>query len=100
MERDFSKKGSDFRGEGKDKDSGVPENRFKSGKRIDLGETLIDYKNFYLLRRFITDRGKINPARMTRLTAAQQRKLATAIKRARHLALIPYCSAHKGMKND
>jgi len=100
MERDFSKKGNDFRGEGKDSDGGLPENRFKSGKKTDLGETLIDYKNFYLLRRFITDRGKINPARITRLTAAQQRKLATAIKRARHLALIPYCSAHRDGRND
>ena len=98
MEREFSKKGSDSRGEGKD--SGLPENRFKSGKKTDLGETVIDYKNVYLLRRFITDRGKINPARITRLSAAQQRKLATAIKRARHIALIPYCSAHHGMKND
>ena len=95
MEKEFSKKGSD-----KDSKDGGLENRFKSGKKTDLGETLIDYKNFYLLKRFITDRGKINPARITRLSAAQQRKLAIAIKRARHIALIPYCTAHNGMKND
>lgn len=98
MERDFSKKGGEGRGE--DKDSGVLENRFKSGKKMDLGDTIIDYKNAYLMKRFITDRGKINPARITRLSAAQQRKLAIEIKRARHIALIPYCSAHHGMKND
>ncbi|NBT57983.1 30S ribosomal protein S18 [bacterium] len=97
MEREFSKKGE---GRGEDKDSGILENRFKSGRKTDLGDTLIDYKNAYLLKRFITDRGKINPARITRLSAAQQRNLATAIKRARHIALIPYCSAHHGMKND
>ncbi|NBV50013.1 30S ribosomal protein S18 [bacterium] len=95
MEKEFSKKG----GESQGKDGGVPENKFKSGKKTDLGETIIDYKNFYLLRRFITDRGKINPARITRLSAKEQRNLATAIKRARHIALIPYCTAHRGMKD-
>lgn len=95
MEKEFTKKG----GESQGKDGGVPENKFKSGRKTDLGETIIDYKNFYLLRRFITDRGKINPARITRLSAKEQRNLATAIKRARHIALIPYCTAHRGMKD-
>jgi len=92
-ERDFSKKSEASEG-------GMLENRFKSGKKIDLGDTVIDYKNAYLLKRFITDRGKLNPARVTRLSAAQQRKLAKEVKRARHLALIPYCPSHRAAKSS
>lgn len=50
----------------------------------------IDYKDVDLLRRFITERGKILPRRITGLTAKQQRELTTAIKRARILALVPF----------
>ncbi|AOW98197.1 MAG: 30S ribosomal protein S18 [Moorea sp. SIO1F2] len=50
----------------------------------------IDYKDVELLRKFITERGKILPRRITNLTTQQQRKLTTAIKRARFLALLPY----------
>jgi len=50
----------------------------------------IDYKDVDLLRKFITDRGKILPRRISGLTAKQQRDLTTAIKRARMLALLPY----------
>ncbi|MEB3273444.1 MAG: 30S ribosomal protein S18 [Prochlorothrix sp.] len=50
----------------------------------------IDYKDVDLLRKFITERGKILPRRITGLTAQQQRDLTTAIKRARILALLPY----------
>ena len=50
----------------------------------------IDYKDVDLLRKFITERGKILPRRITGLTAKQQRDLTTAIKRARILALLPY----------
>jgi small subunit ribosomal protein S18 len=53
-------------------------------------EELIDYKDVDLLRKFITERGKILPRRITGLTAKQQRDLTTAIKRARILALLPY----------
>jgi small subunit ribosomal protein S18 len=51
---------------------------------------VIDYKNPQLLKYFLTDRGKIMPARVTNVTARQQRQLTRAIKRARQLALIPY----------
>lgn len=51
-----------------------------------------DYKNVHQLRFFISDRGKILPQRMTGLTAKQQRDLKRAVRRARHLALIPYTS--------
>jgi small subunit ribosomal protein S18 len=50
----------------------------------------IDYKDVDLLRKFITDRGKILPRRVTGLTAQQQRDLTTAIKRARIIALLPF----------
>jgi small subunit ribosomal protein S18 len=50
----------------------------------------IDYKDIDLLRKFITERGKILPRRITGLTAKQQRDLTTAVKRARLLALIPF----------
>jgi small subunit ribosomal protein S18 len=50
----------------------------------------IDYKDIDLLRKFITERGKILPRRITGLTAKQQRDLTLAIKRARLLALLPF----------
>ncbi len=50
----------------------------------------IDYKDVDLLRRFVTERGKILPRRVTGLTAKQQRQLTKSIKRARTVALLPY----------
>lgn len=50
----------------------------------------IDYKDVDLLRKFITERGKILPRRITGLTAKQQRDLTKAIKQARILALLPF----------
>lgn len=50
----------------------------------------IDWKDADLLRRFISDRGKILPRRVTGTKANYQRELATAIKRARHMALLPF----------
>jgi small subunit ribosomal protein S18 len=50
----------------------------------------IDYKDVELLRKFITERGKILPRRITGLTAKQQRDLTQAIKQARILALLPF----------
>ncbi len=52
----------------------------------------IDYKNADKLRGFLSDRGKIEPRRRTGTCARHQRFLARAIKRARHLALLPYVS--------
>ena len=54
----------------------------------------IDYKDPSKLTRFISDRGKIEPRRKTGTCAKHQRVLAVAIKRARHLALLPYVPAH------
>ncbi len=50
----------------------------------------IDYKDVAKLRKFISERGKIQPRRMTGTCAKHQRELATAIKRARTVALLPY----------
>lgn len=52
--------------------------------------TTPDYKDVDRLRRYLTERGKIKPRRQTGLSAKNQRLLATAIKRARYLALLPY----------
>ena len=51
---------------------------------------VIDYKNTELLRRFIHDDGKIRPRRQTGNCAKHQRSLAVAVKRARHIALLPF----------
>jgi small subunit ribosomal protein S18 len=50
----------------------------------------IDYKNYDMLRRYVHEDGKIRPRRQTGNCAKHQRKLALAIKRARHLALLPF----------
>jgi small subunit ribosomal protein S18 len=50
----------------------------------------IDYKDVKLLQRFVSERGKIVPSRITAVSAKKQRRLAQAIKRARFLALLPY----------
>jgi small subunit ribosomal protein S18 len=50
----------------------------------------IDYKDVKLLQRFVSERGKIVPSRITAVSALKQRELARAIKRARFLALLPY----------
>ncbi|NLA88687.1 MAG: 30S ribosomal protein S18 [Alcaligenaceae bacterium] len=55
----------------------------------------IDYKDIDTLRDFITETGKVIPARLTGTKAHYQRQLDTAIKRARFLALLPYTDGHK-----
>lgn len=52
----------------------------------------IDYKDVKLLQRFVSERGKILPSRITAVSAKKQRALSRAIKRARNLALLPYVS--------
>lgn len=54
----------------------------------------IDYKDLDLLKQNITETGKIIPSRITGTKAHYQRQLATAVKRARFLALLPYSDAH------
>jgi len=54
----------------------------------------VDYKDVDVLRRFISEKGKITPRRVTGTSAKFQRLVCTAIKRARYMALIPYSSEH------
>ncbi|MDX3195448.1 30S ribosomal protein S18 [Streptomyces sp. MN03-5084-2B] len=55
--------------------------------------THVDWKDVDLLRKFISDRGKIRARRVTGLTPQQQKQVATAIKNAREMALLPYPSS-------
>ncbi|HIU41813.1 MAG TPA: 30S ribosomal protein S18 [Candidatus Egerieicola faecale] len=72
-------------------------NRGKRSRRkvcafcVDKVET-VDYKDVAKLRRYLSERGKIVPRRVTGTCARHQRQLTVAIKRARHLALLPYVS--------
>ena len=54
----------------------------------------IDYKDVSRLRRYLSDRGKIEPRRKTGTCAKHQRRLSVALKNARHMALMPYTAAH------
>ena len=65
-------------------------NRSRSSLLANDKTLVIDYKNPQLLKSFLTDRGKIVPARISGVSARQQRQITRAVKRARMLALIPY----------
>ena len=54
----------------------------------------IDYKDFRRLQRYVSERGKIEPRRKTGTCSKHQRTLTTALKRARHIALLPFTGAH------
>lgn len=58
------------------------------------GVEQIDYKDLNMLKNYITETGKIVPSRITGTSARYQRQLATAVKRARFLALLPYSDNH------
>lgn len=58
-------------------------------------DTVIDYKNIDLLERFVDDGGRIQSRRKTRTSAKQQRQVTRAIKRARHVALMPMAPQHR-----
>lgn len=59
------------------------------------GVKQIDYKDIQTLKAYITETGKIVPSRITGTSAKYQRQLATAIKRARYVALLPYTDQHE-----
>jgi small subunit ribosomal protein S18 len=59
------------------------------------GITYVDYKDIDTLKGFVTETGKIVPSRITGTKAKYQRQLATAIKQARYLSLIPYTDSHR-----
>jgi len=58
------------------------------------GASQIDYKDLGTLKSYITDTGKIVPSRITGTSAKYQRQLSSAIKRARYMALLPFCDRH------
>jgi small subunit ribosomal protein S18 len=69
----------------------------RHGNPLDAaGITYIDYKDTDLLRKFVSDRGKIRSRRVTHVTRQQQRQMAQAIKNAREMALLPYRSRAQG----
>jgi small subunit ribosomal protein S18 len=75
-----------------------PELRKKYCRFKKFGIKYIDYKDPDFLLRFINDQGKILPRRITGTSLKYQRRLAVAIKRARHLALLPFVT--DGLKED
>ena len=64
--------------------------RQKSCPFSEKGGAEIDYKDVRMLQKYISERGKIIPSRITAVSTKKQRELATAIKRARFLGLLPY----------
>ena len=70
--------------------------RVKKGDPIaELRIRVVDYKDEKLLSRFLSERGKILPRRLSGVSARHQRQLSVAIKRARYLALLPYIKGHQ-----
>ncbi len=89
---------SDDRSRGRGRRSGGYRRRYTSRRKVCafcLEKTrTIDYKDVSMLRRYLTDRGKIRSRRKTGTCAKHQRRLAIAVKRARHLALLPFTAEH------
>jgi small subunit ribosomal protein S18 len=75
-----------------------PRGRFSRRRRVCMfcveHVTVIDYKDVNRLRRFLSERGRIEPRRKLGTCAKHQRALSQALKRARHLALLPYTAEH------
>ncbi len=68
--------------------------RSKTCPVCEAGVRVVDYKDDRTLGRFLTDRGKILPSRLSGMCARHQRQVATAIKRARQLMLLPYIKGY------
>ena len=79
----------------RERERGGPDTRVRKRKRCPftaLGIKHIDYKDVDTLTKFITDRGKILPRRITGVSAYHQKRLALAVKRARYMAILPFVS--------
>lgn len=76
--------------EGSSRERGMRRGRRRKEDYFHASRTVPNYKDVDTLRRFITERAKIRPRRQTGLTSKNQRLLARQIKRARHLALLPF----------
>ena len=87
------KKNKKFKTRGRDENKNSPfEERKKFCPFSQPGSPVIDYKDIRLLSRYITEKGKIIPSRISSISTIKQRELSKAIKRARFLALMPYVS--------
>jgi small subunit ribosomal protein S18 len=76
--------------------TGRKKKRFLMRRKRTLDPNIvIDYRHADVLKRFVTDRGKIIPRRISGASAEQQRAITLAVKRARFLSLIPYSTAHR-----
>ena len=73
-----------------DSSSSRPQRRFQRRRQTVFVPDYVDWKDVDYLRRFIPERGKILPRRISSVTAKDQRRIARAIKRARAMALLPY----------
>ena len=96
LDDEIDDKGGDERGRGKGRGGGGGGGgaaRRKVCRFCAETTTLIDYKNPQLLKSFLTDRGKVVPARISGVSARQQRQITKAVKRARYMGLLPYVSA-------
>lgn len=69
-------------------------------EQLNIKEDDIDYKDVQLMRRFINERGKMTAGRRLRMSAKMQRRISVAVKRARHLALIPIAPNHTYITNS
>ena len=69
----------------------IMKKKFVPVKTVKIGE--VDYKDVTLLRKFISERGKIRARRVTGLSVQDQRKIANAVKNAREVALLPYATS-------
>lgn len=81
------------RGAGRGKGGAMKRKQNRFNTVFTPGQQAVDYKDTERLGRFLTEKGKIMPRRITGLTAKQQRLLARAIKRARHSGLLPFQAA-------
>jgi small subunit ribosomal protein S6 len=99
-EREADEEDDDDRDEEEDDpDRSPPEFHGARGRRRRVDGpriTLLNYKDVSTLSRFVTEQGKILPKRTTKVTAAFQRQLGTAVKRARYLSLLPYTGGREG----
>ena len=74
--------------------SGFRSKRKKFCRFTEAGTNVIDYKDLNTLKGYVTESGKIVPSRITGISAKYQRQLASAVKRARYVSLLPYCDQH------
>lgn len=95
LDRDdeFEEEQDDLQDDDRSRGRGGPRDRRRGRRKEDYfaaNNVVPDYKDVDTLRRFLTERAKIRPRRQTGLTSKNQRRLSRQIKRARHLALLPF----------